>query len=185
MAYDAFILYMNEITSLLRGIGYKSIRMWNDDVYRITDTGWCGAAKLDQSIDVQYWCPLTNNGANSAKFYLDKRHNIYNFTRLYTYYTLYPEECPSRTTPKVILNEWNPYLFAPNNSESTTDNTFTFPPFNPENYIKKRNDGIKGHPAKSAEYCYFYFIHDHRSFRLMGMSLLYMLFSQKSMDKYI
>ena len=144
VAYDAFILYMNEIASLLRGIGYKSIRMWNDDVYRITDTGWRGAAELDRTIDVQYWCPLTNNGANSAKFYLDKGHNIYNFTNLYTYYTLYPEESPSRTTPEVILKEWNPYLFAPNNSESTTDNTFTFPPFNPENYIDRPNERIKG-----------------------------------------
>ena len=35
VAYDAFILYMNEIALLLRSMGYESIRMWNDDVYRI------------------------------------------------------------------------------------------------------------------------------------------------------
>ena len=145
VAHDAFILYMNEITSLLRSMGYESIRMWNDDVYRIIDTGWCGVTELDKSIDIQYWSPHTNDRANTAKFYLDKGHNIYNFARLYTYYTLYPDgKNPSYTTPEAILNEWNPYVFAPNNPENVGDNTYIFVPFDPDNIIEAPNERVKG-----------------------------------------
>ena len=56
VAYDVFILYMNDVAALLRSLGYESIRMWNDDVCRAIDTGWRGVCELDKSIDIQYWC---------------------------------------------------------------------------------------------------------------------------------
>ncbi|MBQ8689855.1 MAG: hypothetical protein IJ515_05790 [Clostridia bacterium] len=144
VAYDAFILYMNDITALLRSIGYESVRMWNDDVYRISDTDWQCAAEIDKSIDIQYWSPHTNNGEGTAQFYIDKGHNVYNFARLYTYYTLYPDKAPSYVTPEAIMKEWNPYIFAPKNSECTTDNTYIFPPFMPGNIISAPNEKVKG-----------------------------------------
>ncbi|MBQ8371602.1 MAG: family 20 glycosylhydrolase [Clostridia bacterium] len=144
VAYDAFIIYMNDISALLRSMGYESIRMWNDDVYRSIDTGWREAAQIDKSIDIQFWSPHTNGGAATAQFYLDRGHNIYNFARLYTYYTLYPDRNPSYVTPEVIMKEWNPYVFAPFNSECTTDNTYIFPPANPGNLVEAPNERIKG-----------------------------------------
>lgn len=146
VAYDAFILYINEITDLLLSMGYKSILMWNDDVYRKSDTEWKEATQIHKAIDIQFWSPHTNNGEASAKFYIDKGHSLYNFTRLYTYYTLYPDRAPSYATPEAIMSEWNPYLFAPNNSSCQTDdsNSYIFPPFNPENKLDAPNDKVKG-----------------------------------------
>lgn len=111
VAYDAFILYMNEICAMLRAMGYKSIRMWNDDAYRDFDTGWVGVAELDRNIEIQYWSPLANGGKNPASYYVERGHGIYNFERSYTYYTLYPSKAPSLVTPEEIEREWTPYVF--------------------------------------------------------------------------
>ncbi len=144
VAYDAFLIYMNEITSLLYSLGYESVRMWNDDVCRSIDTGWQEAVELDKSIGIQFWSPHTNSGENTAQFYIDKGYNIYNFARLYTYYTLYPDRDPSHATPEAIMAEWTPYVFAPNNSMCTSDNTYIFPPFKPGNAIEAPNEKVKG-----------------------------------------
>lgn len=144
VAYDAFILYMNEISATLRSIGYKSIRMWNDDIYRMSDTEWREATELDKDIDIQFWSPHTNDGAATAKFYIDRGHNLYNFARLYTYYTLYPDRAPSYTTPEDIMKEWNPYIFSANTDKNDIENSYIFPPLNPENKIEAPNDKVKG-----------------------------------------
>ena len=129
VAYDAFLLYMNGIAELLRSLGYESVRMWNDDVYRYADTGWREAVKLDTSIDVQYWTHITNDSKNTARFYIDKGHRVYNFAAEYTYYTLYPDREPSRVTPERIMREWSPYVF---------DSV------NPENVIEAPSEWVKG-----------------------------------------
>ena len=146
VAYDAFILYMNDITALLKSIGYTSVRMWNDDVYRESDTAWQKAAEIDKSIDIQYWSPHTNGGKGTAQFYLERGHNLYNFARPYTYYTMYPNGRPSSyVTPEAIMKEWTPYLFAANNSECDPGNSdYIFPKFNPGNEITAPNERIKG-----------------------------------------
>ena len=146
VAYDAFILYMNDITALLKSIGYTSVRMWNDDVYRESDTGWRGAAEIDKSIDIQYWSPHTNGGDGTAQFYLDKGHNLYNFARPYTYYTMYPDGRPaSYVTPEAIMKEWTPYLFAANRSECDPGNSeYIFPEFKSGNEIEAPHDRVKG-----------------------------------------
>ena len=120
VAYDAFILYMNDIATQLRSIGYESIRMWNDDVYRFHDTGWHEAAKLDKSIDIQYWSDLNKN---TAEFYVERGHRVYNFARRYTYYTMHPSQAPSLVTPEIITDEWSPYVFG----TSTKENVITPP----------------------------------------------------------
>ena len=129
VAYDAFIIYMNEIAALLYSLGYESVRMWNDDTYRYADTGWCEAAKLDTSIDIQYWTHITNDSKNTASFYIDKGHSVYNFAATYTYYTLYPDKAPTHKSPEEIVNEWNAYVF---------DSV------NPENVVKAPSDKVKG-----------------------------------------
>ena len=145
VAYDAFVLYMNDITELLHSLGYKSVRMWNDDVYRTSDTGWKEVALPDKSIDVQFWSVHTNNGEATAQYYVDRGHNVYNFARLYTYYTLYPDKKPSFATPEAIMKEWNPYVFAPDGSEcDDSKNTYIFPPFREGNVIKAPNEKVKG-----------------------------------------
>ncbi len=111
VAYDAFILYMNDICKMLRDMGYESIRMWNDDVYRSFDTNWKGVTRLDKSIDIQYWSPLANNGENTVLKYLDYGHTVYNFGRLYCYYVLYPNKPSTAVTPDDIRENWNPYVF--------------------------------------------------------------------------
>ncbi len=113
VAYDAFILYMNDLCKMLRDMGYESIRMWNDDVYRSFDTDWKGVAELDKSIDIQYWSTAANNGENTALVYLERGHNVYNFGAKHTYYTLYPGRAPSKVTPEIIMQDWNPYVFDP------------------------------------------------------------------------
>ena len=145
VAYDAFILYMNDIASLLHSLGYESVRMWNDDVYRASDTDWKEAAQIDTSIAIQYWSPHTNGGNNTAQFYIDRGHDIYNYSRLYSYYTLYPELKPSYVTPEAIMEEWNPYVFAPNNSSCDTHNNgYIFPPFKQGNIVSAPNKKVKG-----------------------------------------
>lgn len=129
VAYDAFVLYMNEIAALLYSLGYESVRMWNDDVYRYADTGWKEAVKLNTSIDVQYWTHITNDKKNTAAFYIDKGHNVYNFAAHYTYYTLYPDKAPTSKTPDEIMAEWTPYVFDA---------------VNPENVIEAPNEKVKG-----------------------------------------
>ena len=112
VAYDAFILYMNDICALVRSLGYESVMMWNDDAYRSVDTGWTGVAKLDKSIDIQYWTTMANGGKNTAKFYLDQGHNIYNFISYYNYYTL-GFGSKDNVTPQMLEAEWNAYVFDP------------------------------------------------------------------------
>jgi len=129
VAYDAFILYMNDIASLMYSLGYESVRMWNDDVYRYSDTAWSEAVEFDKSIDIQYWTHITNDSKNTAQFYIDKGHSVYNFAINYTYYTLYPEKHPCPSTPKEITERWNPYVF---------DSV------NPDNIIKAPHDKVKG-----------------------------------------
>ena len=129
VAYDAFVLYMNDLAALLRSLGYESVRMWNDDVYRYADTGWREVAKLDTSIDVQYWTHITNDSKNTAAFYIDKGHGVYNFAAPYTYYTLYPDKAPTKKAPDEIIAEWTPYVF---------DDV------NPENIIDAPNEKVKG-----------------------------------------
>ena len=129
VAYDAFVLYMNDIATLLYSLGYESVRMWNDDVYRYADTGWREVVRIDRSIDVQYWIHITNDSKNTAAFYIEKGHNVYNFAAPYSYYTLYPNKAPTHKTPKEIEDEWNPYVF---------DDV------NPENVIEFPNKKVKG-----------------------------------------
>ena len=110
VAYDAFLLYMNEMASLMRSLGYSSVRMWNDDVLRSGDTNWNRAAELDRDIEIEYWTPSANGGKNTVRTYIDEGYRVYNFINYYTYYVL-GFGMKSKITPEQLSSEWNAYNF--------------------------------------------------------------------------
>ena len=110
VAYDAFLLYMNETASLMRSLGYSSVRMWNDDVLRSGDTNWNRAAKLDRDIEIEYWTPSANGGKNTVSTYINEGYRVYNFINYYTYYVL-GFGMKSKITPEQLSSEWNAYSF--------------------------------------------------------------------------
>lgn len=123
VAYDAFLLYMNDICALMRSLGYESVMMWNDDVCRSLDTGWTGVVELDKSIDILYWTTASDGGKNTALFYLNQGYNIYNFIHYYGYYVLGFGQ-KSGVTPETVEAEWNPYVFdhaVPENNPTAHD----------------------------------------------------------------
>lgn len=123
VAYDAFLLYMNDICALMYSIGYKSLRMWNDDVYRDYDTGYTGVTQLEPSIDIQYWLPKPNDGKNTVFTYLERGHKVLNFNKFYTYYTLGIGSYHG-ATPEELTAEWSAYLFdsdSPENNPTPPD----------------------------------------------------------------
>ena len=110
VAYDAFLLYMNETAKLMRELGYTSVRMWNDDVLRSGDTDWKKAVELDKSIEIEYWVPYANGGKNNVFTYLDEGYRVYNLLNYYTYYIL-GARMKNGVTPDRIRSEWNAYTF--------------------------------------------------------------------------
>lgn len=114
VAYDAFILYMNDLYDLLSELGYSSVRMWNDDAYRTYDTGWSasgGAAQLNPAIEISYWSNSANNSGNTVFTYLSKGHTVYNYLNTYNYYVLKDGVTYSGANPQSIYTEWNPFFF--------------------------------------------------------------------------
>lgn len=110
VAYDAFLLYMNETAALMRSLGYTSVRMWNDDVLRSGDTDWKRVVELDKNIDIEFWMPYANGGKNDAFTYLSEGYKLYNLLNYYTYYILGTGMKNSVTSDR-ILSEWNAYVF--------------------------------------------------------------------------
>lgn len=110
VAYDAFLLYMNETASLMRSLGYTSVRMWNDDVLRSGDTDWKRVVELDKSIEIEYWLPYANGGKNDIFSYLSEGYEVYNLLNYYTYYIL-GTQMKHGVTPSQLLEEWNAYVF--------------------------------------------------------------------------
>ena len=110
VAYDAFLLYMNETASLMRSLGYTSVRMWNDDVLRAGDTDWRSVVTLDTNIEIEYWLPYANGGKNDIFSYISAGHSVYNLLNYYTYYIL-GTKMKNGITPSQLLDEWNAYVF--------------------------------------------------------------------------
>ena len=110
VAYDAFLLYMNDSAALMRSLGYSSVRMWNDDVLRSGDTDWKRVLELDKNIDIEFWMPYANGSKNNVFTYLDEGYKIYNLLNFYTYYVL-GSGMKSGITPSMLKTDWNAYVF--------------------------------------------------------------------------
>ncbi len=119
VAYDAFMYYMNDLYDLVTGLGYTSVRMWNDDALRSADTGWKRVVGLNKNIDIWFW----TTGANTVKDYIDNGYEVYNILCDYNYYALTfnyfsgNRELFIKASPEVIYTEWNPYVFDPYNGD--------------------------------------------------------------------
>lgn len=110
VAYDAFMYYMNDIYDLVKGYGYTSIRMWNDDALRSADTGWSKVVTLNPGMEIQYWSPTANN----IWTYLNAGYKAYNFMNDYNYYVLGQAHDGSGykgITPQRIYENWAPNIF--------------------------------------------------------------------------
>lgn len=117
VAYDAFMYYMNDLYDLVTGLGYTSVRMWNDDALRAADTGWKRVVELNPKIDIWYW----TTGQNTVNDYVNAGHSVYNILCDYNYYALtydYFKDTRSLFTKayaETIYREWSPYIFDPVN----------------------------------------------------------------------
>ena len=110
VAYDAFLLYMNDVAKQMRSLGYSSVRMWNDDVLRSGDTDWKRVVELDKNIEIEFWVPYANGGKNNVFTYLDNGYKVYNLLNYYTYYIL-GIGMKNQITPQILRNEWNEHVF--------------------------------------------------------------------------
>lgn len=110
VAYDAFMLYMNEIYDLVADCGYTSIRMWNDDALRSADTGWQKVVELNPGFEIQCWQATANSGNNNVQTYLNNGYEVYNFINDYNYYVLGKAAYP-KADPQGIYEGWAPYVF--------------------------------------------------------------------------
>lgn len=116
VAYDAFMYYMNDIYDLVKGYGYTSIRMWNDDALRTADTGWNKVVTLNPGMEIQYWTPTANNSKNNIWTYLNAGYKAYNFLNDYNYYVLgqaHDGTGYAGITPQRIYENWAPNIFIP------------------------------------------------------------------------
>ncbi|MCI6123848.1 MAG: family 20 glycosylhydrolase [Christensenellaceae bacterium] len=116
VAYDAFMYYMNDIYDLVKGYGYTSIRMWNDDALRSADTDWNKVVTLNPGMEIQYWTPAANNSKNNIWTYLNAGYKAYNFLNEYNYYVLGQAHDGSGykgITPQRIYENWAPNIFIP------------------------------------------------------------------------
>ncbi len=125
VAYDAYLLYVNELNDLAKSMGYDRVRMSNDEVLRQNIT-WNHVVELDTDIDVSYW----DRSYGSVTRYADAGHKIYNILCDYTYYVLsndfFSQDRQSFTQvyPDKIYNDWSPFVFDTTYSESVTGAAF-------------------------------------------------------------
>lgn len=119
VAYDAFLLYMNDLYDLVTDLGYTSVRMWNDDALRSGDTGWTGVVNLNTNIDIWYWTAEANSNKNNVWTYLGQDYQAYNILCDYNYYVMNDDyysssrESFTQSYADQIYNEWNPFVFDP------------------------------------------------------------------------
>lgn len=111
VAYDAFMFYMNDIYDLVKGYGYTSIRMWNDDALRSSDTGWKQVVTLNPGMEIQYWSKTADK---SIWDYMSK-YKLYNFLSDYNYYVVGQAHNGTGkykgVTQQRIYENWAPNVF--------------------------------------------------------------------------
>lgn len=131
VAYDAYLLYVNELNDLAKSMGYDRIRMSNDEVLRQNIT-WNKVVTLDTDIDVSYWVQDAEYG--SVTRYANAGHAIYNILCDYTYYVLtndfFAQDANktrdnfTKVYPDKIYNEWSPFVFDTTYSKNVTGAAF-------------------------------------------------------------
>ncbi len=116
VAYDAFMYYMNDLYELVSGLGYTSVRMWNDDALRSADTGWDRVVELDKNVEILYWTPDANGSRNNVRTYIGAGYKVHNCLNIYNYYVL-GKGPYAKTNQEDITVGWTPYVFDPDSSD--------------------------------------------------------------------
>ncbi len=115
VAYDGFMYYMNDMYDLVSGLGYTSVRMWNDDALRTSDTGWNKVVELNTNIDIWFWTA----GTNTVWTYATAGYQVYNILSDYNYYAMTDDYFSdsrgsfAQAYADEIYNEWTPFTFDP------------------------------------------------------------------------
>ncbi|MCQ2427687.1 MAG: family 20 glycosylhydrolase [Clostridia bacterium] len=119
VAYDLFVLYANSLKARAESLGYKSVRIWNDEFRRTCDTGWTTDPALHVQFDsdfvVQYWSTraLYESPASLAA----NGYRLINVDSVHSYYVLIEsarKDAPESylcVNPETIKKEWSPYTF--------------------------------------------------------------------------
>ena len=113
VAYDLFVIWMNSLMAMMKDIGYRSVRIWNDEFRRTFDTGWtpdpAAHVQFDPSFTVQYWSSKPNyeSPASLAR----AGYRLINADSVHSYYVLItkarsnPPESYTKVTPEAITAE--------------------------------------------------------------------------------
>ncbi len=94
-AYDAFTDYMNESNAFLKELGFRSCRMYNDQLKK-------GNLSLDPDIVIEYW---------TIKGEVPKENKVLNYLNFYLYYILDPNLSYLGGNADAIEREWTPQFF--------------------------------------------------------------------------
>ena len=125
VAYDLFVIWMNSLMAMMKDIGYRSVRIWNDEFRRTFDTGWtpdpAAHVQFDPSFTVQYWSSKPNyeSPASLAR----AGYRLINADSSHSYYVLItkarsnPPESYTKVTPEAITAEWDPFRFGTGEGE--------------------------------------------------------------------
>lgn len=112
-AYDGFVYYMNDLYRLMRGMGYSSVRMWNDEAFRSSDTGWTADPEKhilpDPGLEIEYW---TENADHLPAEFLRMGRTVYNMINVYSYYVLGKAVPYGHCNVHDITESWTPFRFA-------------------------------------------------------------------------
>ena len=131
VAYDLFVDYMNHLRRLAAGLGYRSVRVWNDEFMRESDTGWKygdpGHVQFDRGYTVQFWSakPAFASPAAIAGRGID----LIGADSVYCYYVLtekaraVPPAAYEKSNPGCISGEWDRYSFGLPGTEGRTLDT--------------------------------------------------------------
>lgn len=119
VAYDAFLLYMNDMNDFVRSLGYTSVRMWNDDVLK-SGTGWNKVVQLSTDVDILYWYP-----SNTVDTYVNAGYNVINILDGYNYFAMVTAGTYGNyggdnlvvngmilPSAEGIYTKWTPYVFS-------------------------------------------------------------------------
>lgn len=114
-AYDAFILYMNDLTKMLvDDMGYESVRMWNDMLYlsSVDQT-----VELDKRIQVNFW----QAKGFDVNTYLNNGHDVYNYYNDYNYFVVKGNSFYPLANFNEIYEHFTPFVFKATTQPVTTD----------------------------------------------------------------
>lgn len=106
-AYDLYIWYENNLTDKLKKMGYETIYLWNDELYRTHDTKWKQVVKMNPDFVIQYWNSDGGFFLKSPETYIKEGYKLVNCSNFYNYFILDPKLQYLGVNPNAIYREYN------------------------------------------------------------------------------